>query len=109
MNAHDTLVDETPDQENGCLAMVPWVPCHSEHTPTPEMENPGAQISESDTMDVDAMDIEDDYNTRQIPKNECAANATNVFGSFNQWPQHCMIQQPPNNFSTPITWYGRAA
>ncbi|KAD6794868.1 hypothetical protein E3N88_05764 [Mikania micrantha] len=86
---------------NGCLAVVPWVPNHSRDPPTVEYKTSDAQASD-DMMDSNAMDVEDDYNTQQMIHHV----PTNVQWDWNQWQQHCMIQQPPNNFSTPITWFG---
>lgn len=105
------LVGETQKQDdnsglnNGCLAVVPWVPSHSEHPPIAEVDVPGEHISEM--MDADVMDVEDDYNSQQVPKVEWGA--TSVSQGLNHRPQHCMIQQPPSNLTSPITWFGRAA
>ncbi|KAL8235158.1 hypothetical protein R6Q59_021258 [Mikania micrantha] len=86
---------------NGCLAVVPWVPNQSRDPTTVEYKTSDAQAYD-DMMDSNAMDVEDDYNTQQMIHHV----PTNVQWDWNQWQQHCMIQQPPNNFSTPITWFG---
>lgn len=91
---------------NECLAVVPWAPSYSGHTRITDVEDRGAQISDMMDADADVMDVEDDYNAQQIAKAE-QDHATNVRQGFNQRQQHCIIQQPPNNLSTPITWFGR--
>ncbi|KAK1417038.1 hypothetical protein QVD17_26160 [Tagetes erecta] len=111
-NGLDTLrslaADESQKQDdnsgviNGCLAVVPWVPNQSQHLATPEFNASGAQTS--DMMDSDAMDVEDNHNTQPMPKhNHVTPSATQ---DWSQWQQHCMVQQPPSDFSTPITWLG---
>ncbi|KAJ0523230.1 hypothetical protein HanRHA438_Chr10g0468851 [Helianthus annuus] len=109
VNTLKLLPDETQEHDdyrsgmpNGCLAVVPWVP-NSQHS----AEFAVRDAETSDMMDSDAMDVEDNCNAQQMPNhhndNYVAASATQ---DWNQWQQHCMIQQPPNNLSTPITWLG---
>ncbi|KAI3803204.1 hypothetical protein L1987_31353 [Smallanthus sonchifolius] len=98
LDAPKSLADETQKQDdnpgmiNGCLAVVPWVPRHSQHPPALEVEAPDAQTS--DMMDSDAMDVEDNYNTQQMPQHHHVT--TSVTQDWNQWQQHCMIQPPPS-------------
>nr|XP_043625103.1 uncharacterized protein LOC122596562 [Erigeron canadensis]XP_043625104.1 uncharacterized protein LOC122596562 [Erigeron canadensis] len=109
-NETSSLVDyETPGQDDdsgqsdASLAVVPWAP---QHPPNLQVNDPGIQIS--DMMDTDAaMDVENDCNFQQIPKNEWSA--TSVSQGLNPWQHHCMIEQPHINMSTPITWFGRDA
>ncbi|KAJ0791825.1 hypothetical protein HanOQP8_Chr01g0010301 [Helianthus annuus] len=109
VNTLKLLPDETQEHDdyssgmpNGCLAVVPWVP-NSQHSP----EFAVCDAETSDMMDSDAMDVKDNCNAQQMPNhhndNYVVASATQ---DWNQWQQHCMIQQPPNNLSTPITWLG---
>ncbi|KAL8265096.1 hypothetical protein R6Q59_023226 [Mikania micrantha] len=71
---------------NGSLAVVPWVPMHSQHQSMAEVEIPHTE-GVSDMMEIEE---EDDAHL-------------NEFGSVKQWQQHCMI---PHNLSTPIAWSG---
>ncbi|KAI7737015.1 hypothetical protein M8C21_016197 [Ambrosia artemisiifolia] len=102
---HKLVADETQEHDddesgasNGCLAVVPWVASHSQHPQTAGFAASDARLS--DMMDSDDMDVEDNCNTQQIAEqnnnNYVAASATQ---DWNQWQQHCMIQQPPNNLS----------
>ncbi|XP_071717690.1 uncharacterized protein [Rutidosis leptorrhynchoides] len=95
--------DGNSGQKNGCLAVVPWVHSHTQQPP--EVEDPAAQMYE--TMDADAMDVEDDNNCQQVSNAEWGA--VSVSQGLNQWQRHCMIQQPVSNLTTPITWFGRGA
>ncbi|XP_076955864.1 uncharacterized protein LOC143630850 [Bidens hawaiensis] len=99
------LDDDDSGMTNGCLAVVPWVPSQSQHLPAPEFEARDAQVP--DMMDSDAMDVEDNCSTQQMLKQY---NHNNVAASgsqeWKQWQQHCMIQHPPSNFVTPVTWLG---
>lgn len=83
----------------GSLAVVPWVAQpshHHHHRGDPEVEFPeGSEMMDADDMEAITMDIEDDNNSQQIPRNE-----------MNQWQQHCMIPEPPMNLSQPISWSG---
>ncbi|KAK9076876.1 hypothetical protein SSX86_005216 [Deinandra increscens subsp. villosa] len=85
---------EKQDEQNkndGSLAVVPWVPMHSQHQSMAEVEIPcTGEVSEM--MDIE----EDDDNSQRV-------DHMNEYGSLNQWQQHCMI---PHNFSTPIAWSG---
>ncbi|KAJ9550553.1 hypothetical protein OSB04_014598 [Centaurea solstitialis] len=95
--------DDNSEPMNGSLAVVPWVPMHSQQRAMAEVEAPRVEVvSETEMMDADDMDIEDNY-PQQKPGG--------VFGSVNggedvnQWQQHCMIPQPPpHNLTTPIAW-----
>ncbi|KAL8222943.1 hypothetical protein R6Q57_020342 [Mikania cordata] len=71
---------------NGSLAVVPWVPMHSQPQSMAEVEIPHTE-EVSDMMEIEE---EDDGHM-------------NEFGSVKQWQQHCMI---PHNLSTPIAWSG---
>ncbi|XP_076908787.1 uncharacterized protein LOC143565806 [Bidens hawaiensis] len=95
--------DDDSGMTNGCLAVVPWAPSHTR--PTLEFEARDALVP--DMMDSDAMDVEDNCNTQQMLK-QYNHNTVAASGSqdWNQWQQHCMIQQLPGNFATPVTWLG---
>ncbi|XP_071737076.1 uncharacterized protein [Rutidosis leptorrhynchoides] len=106
LNGETEKQDNNSDQNHVNLAVVPWVPTHSQNRALPEEEIARTEVSEMmDTDDVEAriMDIEEN-NPQPFTINQFGA----LSGSegVNHWQQHCTIPQPPHNLSTPIAWSG---
>lgn len=96
--------DNNSEPNNGSLAVVPWVPMHSQQQAMAENRmEVVSEMMDADDMEATTMDIED----QQKP----GAEFGSVSGGddVNQWQQHCMIPQPPHNLSTPIAWSGTGA
>ncbi|KAI7756387.1 hypothetical protein M8C21_010963 [Ambrosia artemisiifolia] len=96
------------DQSNGSLAVVPWVPMHSQHQTMAEVEIPHTE-EVSEMMDADdtepiTMDVEDDDNSQRVHINE-PGSVSGVEG-VNQWQQHWMIPQSAHSLSAPVAWSG---
>ncbi|GJV41027.1 hypothetical protein Tco_1419467 [Tanacetum coccineum] len=110
-NLLQSLVDKTEKQDSdseqnkGSLAVVPWVAKSAHHQAMPEVEVPHTEevsdMMDADDMETTTMDIEDN-NYQQIPKN--SFGSVGASEGVNQWQQHCMIPQPPQNMATPIAW-----
>nr|GMC65048.1 STE20-like serine/threonine-protein kinase [Ipomoea batatas] len=90
----------TSAARNQCLAVVPWVPS----------QFPTQGSSQTDITDMmDAEELEEA--TMEVEDNGFAAadqRSMDMGGNegLQQWQQqHCMVPQPPQNVSTPITWY----
>lgn len=101
------------DENGDCLAVVPWVPSQlfpASATEIFRMDAPEL-MEEAEEMEAATMDIEEDNNNNaSIEQGHPNAHAySEVAGSdgLHQWQQqyHCMIQQLPQNTSTPITWF----
>ncbi|XP_021275888.1 uncharacterized protein LOC110410491 [Herrania umbratica] len=104
----ETKTEQSSKATEGCLAVVPWVPCQ-----IPAVESRDGQLELPESMEADQMDIE----TNIIDNNGNSSNArmeqelAYEYGglkpseTFHHWPQqHCMIPQPPQNPYTPVTW-----
>lgn len=96
------------DKNNGCLAVVPWVP--SQLRPAPGTEVP--QLMEEAEEMVAAMDIEEDNNQNNASIEQSHPSVHYMYGGIvgseglYQWQQqHCMIPQLPQNTYTPISWF----
>lgn len=91
---------------NGCLAVVPWVPSQFPYTQSTEMsQTETPELMEADEVGEATMDIEEDNNATLPLQN--AYEFGGMSGNEGlQWPQqHCMMPLPPQNTSTPITWF----
>lgn len=83
---HRALFQELARDESSNLAMVPWVPSHSQATSTASAtatEMMYAEDSEGTSMEVE-QDMCDQPATAGAAQGE----------ALHQWPQHCMGQQP---------------
>ncbi|KAK6944673.1 hypothetical protein RJ641_025775 [Dillenia turbinata] len=92
------------------LAVVPWVPSHSQFPPNsdapmavPQIEAP--ELMDAEEMEASSMDVEEsNMAVEQGQVNELGGRMRGSEG-FQQWQQqHCMTPQIPQNTSTPITW-----
>ncbi|XP_076933219.1 uncharacterized protein LOC143599041 [Bidens hawaiensis] len=90
------------DHNNGSLAVVPWVPMHSNRQLMAEVENNADEVSEM--MDVDDMDVEGDDDPQQV-HNSGFGSVSGCEG-VNQWQQHCMVPQAAHSLSAPVGWSG---
>ncbi|GMI97536.1 hypothetical protein like AT5G35320 [Hibiscus trionum] len=101
LRATDTKPAETEEREKeneGCLAVVPWVPSQ---IPSVEQEVP---VPES--METDEMDVEESCSDKESMQEGHGYQPREAFHHLAQPQQHCMIPQPPQNPFTPITWSG---
>lgn len=106
LNGKSEKHDNNYEQNNKNLAVVPWVPTHTQHGAMPEVEVPHTEVFEmmdANDMEATTMDIEDN-NSQQIPINDFGS--VNGCEGVNQWQQHCMMPESPSNLSTPIAWSG---
>jgi hypothetical protein len=103
------------DKNGDCLAVVPWVPSQLLPAPATESRMDAPELmEEAEEMEATTMDVEEDNNSNNnnasIEQGHPNAHAySEVAGSdgLHQWQQqyHCMMQQLPQNTSTPITWF----
>ncbi|GAV56946.1 hypothetical protein CFOL_v3_00485 [Cephalotus follicularis] len=95
------------EQENKCLAVVPWVCSQPSLTPGMQLtQREGPEFMDSDDSGEATMDIEDinDASVGQDHANEC--DGIRAAEGLHQWhQQHCMIPHLPHHTSTPITWF----
>ncbi|XP_073140691.1 uncharacterized protein [Henckelia pumila] len=93
--------DSNLHSNNGCLAIIPWVPST---IPSVQGAEFCQQTDTSEMMEAEAteeMDIEDNVGVDQ--ENVYVPGAAN---HLHQWQQqHCLIPQLPRNPSTPVVWY----
>ncbi|XAR63762.1 hypothetical protein NMG60_11023826 [Bertholletia excelsa] len=85
-------------RNNGCLAVVPWVPTHISSTPPPQTETP--ELMDSEEMGAVSMDVEENNFTADP---ELGAGLNEGLHHWQQ--QHCMMPEIPQHVSTPITWF----
>ncbi|KAF5813447.1 hypothetical protein HanRHA438_Chr03g0109421 [Helianthus annuus] len=108
LNAIKEKQENSDDQNNGSLAVVPWVPMHSQHQSMAEAEIPRteevSEMMDADDMEAMAMDVEDVNNSQRIHINGLGS-VSGVEGA-NQWQQHCMIPQAAHSLSAPVAWSG---
>ncbi|XP_051148563.1 uncharacterized protein LOC127263527 [Andrographis paniculata] len=105
----DEEENDSSGADNGCRAVVPWVA--PQHRPTPGAEELlPQQVDSSEMMDTQevagetAMDVEDSPGLDQGNVN--GGTGAGLEQQFHQWQkQHCLIPSPPQNSTTPITWY----
>ncbi|KAF5469327.1 hypothetical protein F2P56_013411 [Juglans regia] len=109
-NVKSVEEQSTKEKNNGCLAVVPWVPSQLPLAPATDVP---PLTAEAEGMAV-AMDIEEDNNNNSQNANieQGHPSVHDVYGGIagseglNQWQQqHCLIPQLPQNTSTPITWF----
>lgn len=94
----ETVADSS---SNGCRAVVPWV---RSVVPFTGVDDSPPDAMEADDMGEAFMDIEGNSDSNMKPEQGCGVTGTSE--GFHQWPQpHCMIPQPPQNISSPITWF----
>ncbi|CAH9070452.1 unnamed protein product [Cuscuta epithymum] len=108
--AEDEEPKETGNSDE-CLAVVPWVPsqltasgphCVSSQTDITEDMMMDAEDLEGATMEVEDNDI----STEGRGIHDVSASVMAGNEGWQQWQQqHCMVPQPLQNVSTPITWY----
>ncbi|RXH71429.1 hypothetical protein DVH24_018784 [Malus domestica] len=67
------------------------------------------EVSQSEApeeMGTATMEIEEGSREGQGMANGCSGGMWTSIEGFPQWQQqHCMIPQPPQNTTTPITWF----
>ncbi|KAK6941227.1 hypothetical protein RJ641_026604 [Dillenia turbinata] len=106
--ARENQVSLTPDNH---LAVIPWVPSHSQLPPrsdaamaVAQMETP--ELMDAEEMEESTMDVEEsNVPVEQGQVNEFGGRMSGSEG-FQQWQQqHCMTPQILQNTSTPITWF----
>ncbi|KAM0036504.1 hypothetical protein Hdeb2414_s0014g00427181 [Helianthus debilis subsp. tardiflorus] len=111
LNAIKEKQENSNDQNNGSLAVVPWVPMHSQHQSMAEAEIPHteevSEMMDADDMEAMAMDVEDADNSQRMHINGLGS-VSSVEGveGVNQWQQHCMIPQAAHSLSAPVAWSG---
>ncbi|XP_068327914.1 uncharacterized protein [Pyrus communis] len=96
------------NSENQCKAVVPWV--YSKLRPRPSMEvsqsEAPEELMEAEEMGTATMEIEEESREGQGMANGCGGGMWTSNEGFPQWQQqHCMIPQPPQNTTMPITWF----
>lgn len=97
-------------RDNGCLAVVPWVPSQLPPASATEVSQTDAPEPMEEAEEVEAaMDIEE-TESASIEQGHTSVHDvySGIAGSdgLHQWQQqHCMIPQIPQNTSTPITWF----
>ena len=97
VTVEEVPMDYKPASANNSLAVVPWVPSQAS----------SAAVSESRIMQVEElMEAEEEAGGASMEIEEDRQNAGNggAGEGLHQWPQHCLIPQPPQNTSTPIMW-----
>lgn len=91
-------LDDKAGVANSSLAVVPWVPAQA-----PLAINLGSRgMNVEEPMEAEevggaSMEVEES-------KQQAGGQAGGVADGFQQWQQHCMIPQPPQNATTPIMW-----
>ncbi|KAK5834698.1 DBH-like monooxygenase protein 2 [Gossypium arboreum] len=95
--------EENKMENEGCLAVVPWVPSQIASVESRDSEQQVLSLMETDEMDVEencsnngSMQEEHGYELDGLKPRDALHN----------WAQqqHCMLPQPPQNPFTPITW-----
>ncbi|KAH7527830.1 uncharacterized protein LOC107417658 [Ziziphus jujuba] len=95
--------DETVSNSNECRAVVPYAP--SQFLP------PGSGMEVSQAMTEPPEELMEGGDTMEIEEGLGSLPQAQPNGGFggmglHQWQQqHCMIPQPPQQTSTPITWF----
>ncbi|XP_004299777.1 PREDICTED: uncharacterized protein LOC101309448 [Fragaria vesca subsp. vesca] len=104
--------EEEQDSRNQCTAVVPWVPSQLPPMPATEVSqsNDRGEPMEDEEMGAAAMEVEDSSTPAAGAGGTSNGYNGGIWGSnsegFQQWQQqHCMTPQPPQNTSTPITWF----
>lgn len=89
---------------NSCLAVVPWVP-QQHQAATPGTDNATVGVELAEPMAIEA---EGDASTMEIEGRESGGMEMGMGAGagegLQQWQQHCMTPQLPQNTSTPIMW-----
>ncbi|KAL5539063.1 hypothetical protein UlMin_043624 [Ulmus minor] len=92
-----------------CLAVVPWSPSPSSSPfqlpiSTPTMEATPAPAEGDDNMEIE--EANGDVPQEQQADSLGYGGMWGAAEGFPQWQQqHCLVPQPPQNISTPITWF----
>ncbi|EOY32080.1 hypothetical protein QUC31_019553 [Theobroma cacao] len=104
----ETKTEQSSKATEGCLAVVPWIPCQ-----IPAVESRDGQLELPESMEADEMDIENNIinnngnsnNARMEQELAYEYGGLKPSETLHHWPQqHCMIHQPPQNPFTPVTW-----
>ncbi|KAL5201367.1 hypothetical protein ABZP36_035721 [Zizania latifolia] len=107
-----TMLRETTDHralfalardESSNLAMVPWVPSHSQEASTAAAAM-AAEMMDAEDTEATPMEVEQDGASH--PGSAGVAQQGESQAPY-QWPQHCMVQQPLPAASyqpSPVTW-----
>ncbi|KAE8665090.1 Detected protein of unknown function [Hibiscus syriacus] len=111
LRATDTKSAETEEikkENEGCLAVVPWVPSQ---IPSQESRDVEQEVSVPESMETDEMDVEENCSDRESMQEGHGYQFEGLKPreALHHWmqpqpQQHCMIPQPPQNPFTPITW-----
>ncbi|KAH1037992.1 hypothetical protein J1N35_039735 [Gossypium stocksii] len=95
--------EESKMENEGCLAVVPWVPSQIASVESRDSEQ---QVPAS--METDEMDVEENCSNNGIMQEEhgYGLDGLKPREALHNWAQqqHCMLPQPPQNPFTPITW-----
>ncbi|GMJ07180.1 hypothetical protein like AT5G35320 [Hibiscus trionum] len=103
-NTKSAETEENEKENEGCLAVVPWVPSR---IPSVESRDGEQEVTTPvpESMETDEMDVEENCSDKESMQEGHGYQ----FDAFHQhWgrqqQQHCMLPQPPKNPFTPITW-----
>ncbi|KAM5553584.1 hypothetical protein ABKV19_025692 [Rosa sericea] len=105
----DKSEEEEQVNNDQCKAVVPWVPSQ-QLPPMPavevsQSEEDRGEAMEDEEMGATAMEIEESSTSAAAAAGAQGTSNGYSGGIWAQWQQqHCMIPQPPQNTSTPITW-----
>ncbi|KAJ9130712.1 hypothetical protein P3X46_034159 [Hevea brasiliensis] len=104
--ANIELVEEE-EGTNECMAVVPWVPSQfpiAQDKDISQAESP--ELMEAEQVGEATMDIEENTNETIEQEHGNEFNEFRGTQGLPQWQQqHCMMPLPPQNTSTPITWF----
>ncbi|KAK8683114.1 hypothetical protein V6N13_039181 [Hibiscus sabdariffa] len=90
--------EENKKENEGCLAVVPWV---SSQIPSMESRDSEQEVP----METDEMDVEENCSDKEGMQMQEFQGLKPRDGFHQQQQQHCMLPQPPpQNPFTPITW-----
>lgn len=94
-----------------CLAVVPWVPSQYQHqvgttlgTGVSGMGTGLSEPMEAEATDVSLMEVEEENVPVVVDGLRKAPTGMGEGEGLQQWQQHCMTPQLPQNASTPIMW-----
>eukprot|EP00268_Persea_americana_P029584 TRINITY_DN28618_c0_g1_i1.p1 TRINITY_DN28618_c0_g1~~TRINITY_DN28618_c0_g1_i1.p1 ORF type:complete len:234 (+),score=63.24 TRINITY_DN28618_c0_g1_i1:241-942(+) len=94
-----------------CLAVVPWAPPQYQHqvattlgTGVSGMGTGLSEPMEAEATDVSSMEVEEENVPMVVDGLRKAPTGMGEGEGLQQWQQHCMTLQLPQNASTPIMW-----
>ncbi|XP_039028077.1 uncharacterized protein LOC120161947 [Hibiscus syriacus] len=110
LRATDTKSAETEEKKkenDGCLAVVPWVPCQ---IPSVERRDGEQEVAVAESMETDEMEVEEKESMQEEEGEGYQFEGLKPREALHHhWgpqlqQQHCMLPQPPQNPFTPISW-----